>query len=205
MPIVEYEPGSAFPGVIGRTTDESSPAWPAAGAREARARRTCCSSCWTTPASGSSAATAARSRRRTSTRSPRTGCATTTCTRRRCARRAARASSPAATTTATGWPRSPSSRRAIPGYDGVDPVRERVACRRCCVEQGYNTYMVGKWHLTPSQPGDGRRAVRPLAAGPRLRALLRLPRRRHEPVVSGPRLRQPPGRAAARRRRRATT
>ena len=29
MPVVEYEPGKAFPGVIGRTVDESSPAWPA--------------------------------------------------------------------------------------------------------------------------------------------------------------------------------
>jgi len=29
MPIHEYEPGSPFPGVIGRTVDESSPAWPA--------------------------------------------------------------------------------------------------------------------------------------------------------------------------------
>ena len=29
MPIVEYEPGSRFPGVIGRTAEESSPAWPA--------------------------------------------------------------------------------------------------------------------------------------------------------------------------------
>lgn len=29
MGIVEYEPGSPFPGVIGRTTDESSTAWPA--------------------------------------------------------------------------------------------------------------------------------------------------------------------------------
>ncbi len=28
MPLNEYEPGTAFPGVIGRTTDESSPAWP---------------------------------------------------------------------------------------------------------------------------------------------------------------------------------
>jgi hypothetical protein len=28
MPLNEYEPGAAFPGVIGRTTDESSPAWP---------------------------------------------------------------------------------------------------------------------------------------------------------------------------------
>ena len=29
MPIVEYESGAAFPGVIGRTAEESSPAWPA--------------------------------------------------------------------------------------------------------------------------------------------------------------------------------
>ena len=28
MPLQEYEPGAAFPGVIGRTADESSPAWP---------------------------------------------------------------------------------------------------------------------------------------------------------------------------------
>ena len=30
MPIVEYPPGTPFPGRIGRTADESSPAWPAA-------------------------------------------------------------------------------------------------------------------------------------------------------------------------------
>ena len=29
MPIVEYGSGEAFPGVIGRTAEESSPAWPA--------------------------------------------------------------------------------------------------------------------------------------------------------------------------------
>ena len=28
MALEEYEPGAAFPGVIGRATDESSPAWP---------------------------------------------------------------------------------------------------------------------------------------------------------------------------------
>ena len=28
MALSEYEPGAAFPGVIGRTTDVSSPAWP---------------------------------------------------------------------------------------------------------------------------------------------------------------------------------
>ena len=44
-----------------------------------------------------------------------------------------------------------------------------------------------------------------LAARPRVRALLRLPRRRDQPVVPGPRLRQPPDRAARRRPRTATT
>ena len=29
MPLREYEPGSMFPGVVGKTIDESSPAWPA--------------------------------------------------------------------------------------------------------------------------------------------------------------------------------
>src|SRR5579864_772271 len=28
MALTEYEPGTTFPGVIGRTTEESSPAWP---------------------------------------------------------------------------------------------------------------------------------------------------------------------------------
>ena len=28
MPLVEYKPGTKFPGVIGRTVDQSSPAWP---------------------------------------------------------------------------------------------------------------------------------------------------------------------------------
>src|SRR5215470_12427637 len=28
VPVEEYDPGAAFPGVVGRTTDESSPAWP---------------------------------------------------------------------------------------------------------------------------------------------------------------------------------
>ncbi len=49
------------------------------------------------------------------------------------------------------------------------------------------------------------RAVPPLAARPRLRALLRLPRRRDEPVVPGPDPGQRLGPPAAARRRTATT
>ena len=188
-------PGTAFPGVIGRTDRRVEPGVAAAGPAGPGAP-TCCSSCWTTPGSGSSAVTAARSRRRTSTRSPPAGCATTTCTPRRCARRAGRASSPAATTTPTAWRRSPSWPPAIPGYNGVIPF-ENGFLSEMLLEHGYNTYMVGKWHLTPSNQETAAGPVRPLAAGARLRALLRLPRRRHQPVVSRPGLRQPPGRAAA--------
>ena len=61
--------------------------------------------------------------------------------------------------------------------------------------------MVGKWHLTPSNQETGGGPVRPLAARARLRTLLRLPRRRHQPVVSRPGLRQPPGRTAGDARR----
>ena len=43
---------------------------------------------------------------------------------------------------------------------------------------------------------ERRRPLRPLAARPRLRALLRLHGRRHAPVLPGPGLRQPPGAAA---------
>ena len=72
-------------------------------------------------------------------------------------------------------------------------------------ERGWNTYMVGKWHLCPTD--EMNLAVDPaqLADRPRLRALVRVPRRRDQPVVSGPGLRQPPGRPADDRRRRATT
>ena len=63
-------------------------------------------------------------------------------------------------------------------------------------EHGWNTYMVGKWHLCPTD--EMNLAVDPaeLAERPRLRALLRVPGRRDQPVVPGPGLRQPPGRPA---------
>ena len=72
-------------------------------------------------------------------------------------------------------------------------------------EHGYNTYCVGKWHLTPGEECNlaAYKGRWPLGRG--LRALLRLPRRRDELVVSRPRPRQPPDRAARRRPRTATT
>src|SRR5262245_29563317 len=62
--LLEYKPGQAFPGVIGRTFDVSKPAWPAPTGR-GKARRTCCSSSSTIPASGSLVVTAVRSTRPT--------------------------------------------------------------------------------------------------------------------------------------------
>ena len=54
------------------------------------------------------------------------------------------------------------------------------------VPEGYNTFCLGKWHLSPGGGEHAGRPVPPLAARPRLRALLRLPRRRDQPVVSRP-------------------
>ena len=81
----------------------------------------------------------------------------------------------------------------FPGYDGNVPF-ENGFLSEILLGEGYNTYMVGKWHLIPAEPGDRGRPLRPLAPRPRLRALLRVPRRRHQPVEPRPRLRQPPGR-----------
>ena len=83
-----------------------------------------------------------------------------------------------------------------PGYNGVMPF-ENGMLSEILAGRGYNTYAVGKWHLTPSNEETAAGPYTRWPAGPRLRALLRLPRWRHEPVVSGPGLRQPPGRAAA--------
>ena len=57
----------------------------------------------------------------------------------------------------------------------------------------------------PDRRDEPRRHPAQLAERPRLRALVRVPRGRDQPVVSRPRLRQPPGRPATTRRRRATT
>ena len=72
-------------------------------------------------------------------------------------------------------------------------------------ELGWNTYMVGKWHLCPEDEMNlaSTRRNWPTRAG--LRAVVRLPGGRDEPVVSGARLRQPSRRSAGVARGRATT
>ena len=51
-------------------------------------------------------------------------------------------------------------------------------------ELGWNTYMVGKWHLCPDDEMNLASTRRNWPTRPRLRALVRVPRRRDEPVVS---------------------
>ena len=87
----------------------------------------------------------------------------------------------------------------FPGYDGRMPFANGML-PEMLLESGYNTFCVGKWHLSPSEESTPAGPVPPLAAGPRVRALLRLPRRRDQPVVPRPHVRQPLGASAEDRR-----
>ena len=156
MAINEYQPGTAFPGVIGRTIGESRPAWPQP-LRARPARPTCCSSSSTTSGSGSSAATASpiatpnfdalaagglryNNMHTTALCSPSRSCMLTG-RNHHC----------------NGMAASPSSPR-LSGLRTAHPVRERLPLRDAA-GHGYNTYTVGKWHLTPTEQADRRRPL----------------------------------------------
>ena len=86
MPLKEYKPGTAFSGVIGRTFDQSEPAWP----EPKRAKEGAPNVLFIVlddTGFGHSAAMAARSKRRSWMRWPRTACATTIFTPPQYARR----------------------------------------------------------------------------------------------------------------------
>ena len=150
--------------------------------RRRRARRTSSSSCSTTSASPSSAATAP-----TSTRPPidapgRRGDPSRQLPHHRArARRPGPACSPAATTTAAAWAAWPTWPRGFPGYWGRPP-RENGFLSEILRANGYATYAVGKWHLSPEDETNMAGSRADLAARPRLRPLVRLPRRRDAPV-----------------------
>ena len=42
----------------------------------------------------------------------------------------------------------------FPGYNGLIPF-ENGFLSEMLLAHGYNTYMIGKWHLIAVQPGDG--------------------------------------------------
>jgi arylsulfatase A-like enzyme len=149
MGLKEYKPGTAFPGVIGRTTDESSPAWP----RPVRAvpgapnvlvvvlddtgfgQLGCYGSPIATPNLDALAAGGLlyNNMHTTALCSPSRSCIIT-------GRNHHANGMAAITELATGYP----------GYDGNIPF-ENGFLSEMLLPHGYSTYMVGKWHLMPSE------------------------------------------------------
>ncbi len=76
-------------------------------------------------------------------------------------------------------------RQRLPRLERRSFRRRTARSPRCSSSSGYNTYCVGKWHLTPATESQHGRFQAELAAGPGVRAILRLPRRRDQPVVPG--------------------
>ncbi|MFD6183584.1 arylsulfatase [Streptomyces goshikiensis] len=145
----EYRPGQRFPGVIGRTTEESSPAWPQPVRAVAGAPNVlfivfddtgfgqfgCYGSPIETPNLDALAAGGLlySNMHTTSLCSPSRSCIIT-------GRNHHANGMAAITELATGYP----------GYDGQIPF-ENGFLSEMLLQHGYNTYMVGKWHLTQSE------------------------------------------------------
>ncbi len=148
MPINEYDPSSAFPGVIGRTADESSPAWPAPVRAAEGAPNVlmivlddtgfghlgCYGSPINTPRLDRIAGDGLRfnNMHTTALCSPSRSCIVS-------GRNHHSNGMACITELASGYP----------GYDGVMPF-ENGLLSEMLLEHGYSTFMVGKWHLTPS-------------------------------------------------------
>ena len=148
MALNEYDPRSAFPGTIGRTTDESAPAWP----KPTRAvpgtpnvlmvvlddtgfgQLGCYGSPIETPNFDALAADGLRynNMHTTALCSPSRSCILT-------GRNHHSNGMACVTEFATGYP----------GYNGVVPF-ENGFLSEMLLGHGYNTFMIGKWHLTPS-------------------------------------------------------
>ncbi|MET9460378.1 arylsulfatase [Streptomyces canus] len=145
----EYKPGRSFPGVIGRTTDESTPAWPqpvraVPGAPNVLmivlddtgyGQLGCYGSPIRTPNLDALAADGLlyTNMHTTALCSPSRSCIMT-------GRNHHANGMAAITELATGYP----------GYNGQIPF-ENGMLSEMLVQHGYNTYMIGKWHLMPSE------------------------------------------------------
>jgi arylsulfatase A-like enzyme len=156
MPLQEYKPGTSFPGIIGRTVDQSSPAWP----RPLRAREGapnvlfivfddmgfghlgCYGSPIHTPNIDALAADGLRYSKMHTTAlcSPSRSCIIT-------GRNHHSNHLACLTNGSTGYP----------GSDGYIPFQNGFLSEML-LQQGYNTYCVGKWHLAPEETSS--------AAGP---------------------------------------
>ena len=149
MALREYPAGTAFPGVIGRTAEESSPAWPeplraAAGAPNVLwivlddtgfGQLGCYGSPISTPSLDGLAAGGLRYSNMHSTAlcSPSRSCIMT-------GRNHHANATAAINELATGYP----------GYNGSIPF-ENGFLSEMLQQRGYSTYMVGKYHLLPSE------------------------------------------------------
>lgn len=153
MTLNEYKPGSRFSGVIGRTVDQSSPAWP----MPLRAKKGspnvlfiilddtgfgqlgCYGSPISTPNLDSLAANGLlyTNMHTTALCSPTRSCILT-------GRNHHSNAMAGITEVSTGYP----------GYNGSIPF-ENGFLSEILKEKGYNTYAVGKWHLTPANEISG--------------------------------------------------
>jgi arylsulfatase A-like enzyme len=148
MTLSEYDSGAPFPGVIGRTTDESSPAWPrtprpAPGTPNVLVvvlddtgfgQLGCYGSPIDTPNFDALATNGLRynNMHTTALCSPSRSCIVS-------GRNHHSNSMAAITELSSGYP----------GYNGIVPF-ENGFLSEMLLGHGYNTFMVGKWHLSPS-------------------------------------------------------
>ncbi len=148
MPLKEYKPGSAFTGIIGRTFDQSEPAWPEPNrAREGApnvlfiilddtgfGQLGCYGSPISTPNLDSLAANGLlyNNMHTTALCSPTRTCILT-------GRNHHSNAMACITEASTGYP----------GANGNIPF-ENGFLSEMLLQQGYNTYAIGKWHLTPA-------------------------------------------------------
>jgi len=156
MSLNEYPPGQAFPGVIGRTFDVSKPAWPEPNRARKGAPNVlfivlddtgfghlgCYGSPIRTPNLDALAADGLRynNMHTTALCSPSRSCMMT-------GRNHHSNNMSCITEAATGYP----------GSNGYIPF-ENGMLSEILLQHGYNTYAIGKWHLTPAEAGS--------AAGP---------------------------------------
>src|SRR5579871_1682866 len=149
MSLKEYKPGSAFPGIIGRTPDESSPAWP----EPTRARKGVPNvlfivlddtgfghlGCYGSPIATPNIDALAKdgllysNMHTTALCSPSRSCILT-------GRNHHSNHLACLTNGSTGYP----------GSDGYIPF-ENGFLSEILLQHGYNTYCVGKWHLAPEE------------------------------------------------------
>jgi arylsulfatase len=149
MPLKGYQPGQAFPGVIGRTFDVSRPAWPAPNRARAGAPNVlfivlddtgfghlgCYGSPIRTPNLDALAADGLRytNMHTTALCSPTRSCILT-------GRNHHANGLAGITEISTGFP----------GSNGYIPF-ENGLLSEILLQQGYNSYAIGKWHLTPAE------------------------------------------------------